>query len=85
MDFFAQQARVRGSSRRLVALFVLAVIAIVLTIDPVLIRQALFNLIHNAILVAPRAKVQVVLARVERNRVPGVQVSVTDSGPGFAP
>ena len=59
--------------------------AIVLTIDPVLIRQALFNLIHNAILAAPRAKVQVVLARVERNRVPGVQVSVTDSGPGFAP
>ena len=35
MDFFAQQARVRGSSRRLVALFVLAVAAIVLTIDAV--------------------------------------------------
>lgn len=35
MDFFAQQARVRGSSRRLVALFVLAVIAIVAAIDAV--------------------------------------------------
>ena len=35
MDFFAQQARVRGSSRRLVALFVLAVIAIVVAIDAV--------------------------------------------------
>ncbi|WP_426700815.1 M48 family metallopeptidase [Rhodanobacter sp. Col0626] len=35
MDFFAQQARVRGSSRRLVMLFVLAVIAIVATIDVV--------------------------------------------------
>jgi Zn-dependent protease with chaperone function len=35
MDFFAQQARVRGSSRRLVALFVLAVVAIVTTIDAV--------------------------------------------------
>ncbi|MEO8747979.1 MAG: M48 family metallopeptidase, partial [Rhodanobacter sp.] len=35
MDFFAQQARVRGSSRRLVMLFVLAVIAIVLAIDVV--------------------------------------------------
>ena len=35
MDFFAQQARVRSSSRRLVALFVLAVIAIVATIDAV--------------------------------------------------
>ena len=35
MDFFAQQARVRGSSRRLVVLFVLAVIAIVAAIDAV--------------------------------------------------
>ena len=35
MDFFAQQARVRGSSRRLVVLFVLAVAAIVLAIDVV--------------------------------------------------
>ncbi|HEY9512132.1 MAG TPA: M48 family metallopeptidase [Rhodanobacter sp.] len=35
MDFFAQQARVRGSSRRLVVLFVLAVTAIVLAIDAV--------------------------------------------------
>ncbi|MEO8999543.1 MAG: M48 family metallopeptidase [Rhodanobacter sp.] len=35
MDFFAQQARVRGSSRRLVALFVLAVIVIVAAIDAV--------------------------------------------------
>jgi Zn-dependent protease with chaperone function len=35
MDFFAQQARVRGSSRRLVILFVLAVVAIVAAIDAV--------------------------------------------------
>ncbi|EIL93329.1 M48 family metallopeptidase [Rhodanobacter spathiphylli] len=35
MDFFAQQARVRGSSRRLVVLFVLAVAAIVAAIDAV--------------------------------------------------
>lgn len=35
MDFFAQQARVRGSSRRLVVLFALAVIAIVAAIDAV--------------------------------------------------
>ena len=33
MDFFAQQARVRGSSRRMVLLFVLAVVAIVVTVD----------------------------------------------------
>jgi Zn-dependent protease with chaperone function len=35
MDFFAQQARVRGSSRRLVVLFALAVLAIVAAIDTV--------------------------------------------------
>ena len=35
MDFFAQQARVRGSSRRLVALFALAVVAVVVSIDAV--------------------------------------------------
>ena len=35
MDLFAQQARVRGSSRRLVVLFLLAVVAIVLAIDAV--------------------------------------------------
>jgi Zn-dependent protease with chaperone function len=44
MDFFAQQARVRGSSRRLVALFVLAVIAIVVAIDAVV----WFTLGHHA-------------------------------------
>src|SRR5574337_1165911 len=35
MDFFAQQARVRGSSRRLVVLFALAVVAIMAAIDAV--------------------------------------------------
>lgn len=58
---------------------------VMLTVDPVLIRQALFNLIHNAILSAPDTPVQVELALVERERVAGVQLSVTDSGPGFSP
>ena len=49
MDFFAQQARVRGSSRRLVALFVLAVIAIVATIDTVV----WFSLGHHPVDGAP--------------------------------
>ncbi len=49
MDFFAQQARVRGSSRRLVALFVLAVIAIVVTIDAVV----WFTLGHHPVDGAP--------------------------------
>jgi len=44
MDFFAQQARVRGSSRRLVVLFVLAVVAIVTAIDTVV----WFTLGHHA-------------------------------------
>ena len=35
MDFFAQQAKVRRTSRRLVALFVLAVVSIVVVIDGV--------------------------------------------------
>ncbi len=45
MDFFAQQARVRGSSRRLVALFVLAVVTIVAVIDAVV----WFTMGHHAV------------------------------------
>jgi signal transduction histidine kinase len=56
---------------------------LVLDGDPVLLRQALFNLIHNAVLAAPNAPVQVVLARAARERVAGVRLSVTDSGAGF--
>ncbi|HEX7339175.1 MAG TPA: hypothetical protein VF271_04485, partial [Rhodanobacteraceae bacterium] len=37
MDFFAQQAKVHRSSRRLVVLFVLAVIAIVVAVDIVVV------------------------------------------------
>lgn len=56
---------------------------VMLNVDPVLMRQALFNLIHNAILAAPGFPVQVVLTLAERARVPGVQLCVTDVGPGF--
>ena len=56
---------------------------VVLNVDPVLIRQALFNLIHNAILAAPDSQVHVALAFAERDGIRGVQFSVTDSGPGF--
>jgi signal transduction histidine kinase len=55
----------------------------VLNVDPVLVRQALFNLIHNAILAAPDKQVHVALALAKRDAVDGVQLSVTDSGPGF--
>jgi len=55
-----------------------------LNVDPVLIRQALFNLIHNAILAAPEKQVRVALASSQRDGVSGVLLSVTDSGPGFS-
>lgn len=56
-----------------------------LTVDPVLIRQALFNLIHNAILAAPDKPVHVALTTRNRDGVNGIQISVTDAGDGFGP
>jgi signal transduction histidine kinase len=55
----------------------------VLEVDPVLIRQALFNLIHNAILAAPDKQVHVALDAAQRDSADGVLLSVTDAGPGF--
>ena len=57
---------------------------VMLNVDPVLIRHALFNLIHNAILAAPDSTVVVSLASAEREGVPGYQLTVTDSGSGFS-
>jgi signal transduction histidine kinase len=54
-----------------------------LDVDPVLLRQALFNLIHNAVLAAPNASVRVALALAARESAAGIQLSVTDSGAGF--
>lgn len=54
-----------------------------LNVDPVLIRQALFNLIHNAVLAAPDKQVHVALSAAERDSTSGILLSVTDSGPGF--
>jgi len=55
----------------------------VLDVDPVLLRQALFNLIHNAILAAPEKQVHVALGAAQRDSTEGVLLSVTDAGPGF--
>jgi len=63
--------------------FPVPVEAITLNVDPVLLRQALFNLIHNAILAAPDEQVRVTLADAERDAVPGILICVIDSGPGF--
>jgi signal transduction histidine kinase len=57
---------------------------VMLNVDPVLVRHALFNLIHNAILAAPGTTVLVSLASAEKEGVPGYQLTVTDSGSGFS-
>lgn len=57
---------------------------VTLNVDPVLIRHALFNLIHNAILAAPERVVTVSLASEQNEGVPGYVLSVTDSGGGFS-
>jgi signal transduction histidine kinase len=57
---------------------------VTLNVDPVLVRHALFNLIHNAILAAPEGIVKVELMFEERENVPGYQLSVSDSGSGFS-
>ena len=57
---------------------------IMLSVDPVLIRHALFNLIHNATLAAPASAVAVSLDRLEQNGIPGYRFSVTDCGSGIS-
>lgn len=56
---------------------------VMLDLDPVLMRQAIFNLIHNAILAAPGSPVNVAMNRGVRDGVAGVMLSVADAGPGF--
>ena len=58
---------------------------VTLNVDAVLMRQALFNLIHNAILSAPGSPVRVTLTLTERAHLAGAQLSVADAGPGFTP
>ena len=58
---------------------------VMLDADPVLIRHALFNLIHNATEAAPTGPVVVALARDKSHGVPGCRLTVTDSGPGLKP
>lgn len=53
--------------------------------DPVLIRHALFNLIHNAVLAGPAGPVVVSLAPEERQSLPGYRIAVSDCGPGIVP
>ena len=59
--------------------------AIMLQVDPILIRNALFNLIHNAVQAAPGGTVTVSLTLDEQDGVAGCRMAVSDSGPGIAP
>ncbi len=52
-----------------------------ITMDPVLIRQIIFNLLNNAIKVAPNGRVEVSAFSDDAARV--MTVSVSDTGPGI--
>ncbi|MFA6313691.1 MAG: ATP-binding protein [Sterolibacterium sp.] len=58
---------------------------VMMEVDPVLIRHALFNLIHNASLAKPGGTVVVMLALEQRGSVAGWRLTVADSGPGLLP
>ncbi len=57
----------------------------VLEVDPVLIRHALFNLIHNAALAEPGGSVAVSLAPGWRKGISGFRIEVLDRGSGIRP
>jgi signal transduction histidine kinase len=56
---------------------------IVAEIDPVLLRHALFNLLHNAAQADPHGTVTVTLSRQPRSDVDGCLLTVEDGGPGI--
>jgi len=58
---------------------------VTLEVDPVLIRNALFNLIHNAAQADPAGPVVVSLVAKEHEGVAGYVLMVSDSGPGLTP
>jgi signal transduction histidine kinase len=58
---------------------------VMIEVDPVLVRHALFNLIHNAAEAGPTGPVAVSMALNTRHGVPGCSLTVTDSGPGLKP
>jgi signal transduction histidine kinase len=54
-------------------------------VDENLLRNALFNLIHNASQADPNGTILLSVAREERDGRPGVSIAVSDRGPGFPP
>jgi len=57
----------------------------VIQADPVLLRHALFNLIHNAAQADPQGPIAVELAPAEREGLDGWELAVADHGPGIPP
>jgi len=58
---------------------------VILEVDPVLMRHALFNLITNAYQANPKGPVLVSIALDEHEEVPGYRISVSDRGSGIKP
>ena len=58
---------------------------VMLEADPVLIRHALFNVIHNAALAAPGSPVAVSLASGQEHGISGWRLAVSDFGRGLTP
>jgi signal transduction histidine kinase len=58
--------------------------AVMIDVDPVLIRHALFNLIHNAAQADPDGPITISLASHEQGSVDGCELTVSDHGPGLS-
>lgn len=58
---------------------------VVLQVDPVLMRHALFNLIHNAAQADPTGPIDVSLAAEANEAAAGWAITVSDHGPGLTP
>ncbi len=58
---------------------------VLLEADPVLIRHALFNVIHNAVLAGPDKPVTISLRAEQTHGVSGWSLAIADAGPGLTP
>jgi two-component system OmpR family sensor kinase len=86
LDFLqeATQAHQKQAVTRHVTLRVLGSGAAVILADPSRLRQAMDNLLVNALRFSPRdGLIQVTVQRVSENGLEAVRVSVGDQGPGF--
>jgi len=59
-------------------------VQVIIDVDPVLIRHAVFNLLHNAVLAKPGGQVTVSLRAEARNGKAGYAIAIEDDGPGIA-